>query len=144
MPPPMPSPADPQPRPSSQRNVLGGWLEECGTDPITGFTRTGCCEALPTGGRLHTICTTVTADFLAHQQEIGNDLLTPRPEYGFPGLRPGDRWCVVAPRWLQSHQAGRAAPVVLAATNVAALDFVPLDILRAYAVDIPDDPSALC
>ncbi len=127
-----------------QRNVLGGVLEECGVDPITGFTRTGCCVAVPEGGNLHTICTVVTADFLAHQREIGNDLVSPVPQYGFRGLLPGDRWCVVAPRWLQSHQAGRAAPVVLAATNEAALGFVPLEILLGYAVDVPDDPGALC
>lgn len=128
----------------TQRNVLGGELAECGTDPMTGFTRTGCCEAVPTGGNLHTICTVVTADFLEHQREIGNDLLTPMPQYGFPGLTPGDRWCVVAPRWLQSHQAGRAAPVVLASTNEAALTFVPMDVLISYAVDVPDDPGGLC
>lgn len=127
----------------TQRNVLGGELDECGTDPMTGFTRTGCCEAVPAGGSLHTICTVVTADFLEHQRDIGNDLLTPRPEWGFPGLRPGDRWCVVAPRWVESMQAGRAAPVVLAATNEAALAYVPLEILRAHAVDVPDDPSGL-
>lgn len=127
----------------AQRNVLGGELEECGTDPLTGYTRTGWCEAVPEGGSLHTVCTVVTADFLDHQREIGNDLLTPVPAYGFPGLRPGDRWCVVAPRWLTSHEAGRAAPVVLASTHEAALAFVPLEVLTAYAVDVPDDPSGL-
>ena len=93
----------------TQRNVLGGELEECGTDPMTGFTRTGCCIAVPEGGSMHTVCTVVTADFLEHQREIGNDLLTPVPAYGFPGLQPGDRWCVVAPRWFASYEAGRAA-----------------------------------
>ena len=127
----------------TQRNVLGGELQECGTDPMTGFTRTGCCEAVPEGASLHTVCTVVTADFLEHQREIGNDLVTPLPAYGFPGLRPGDRWCVVAPRWLASHEAGRAAPVVLAATNEAALAFVPLEALQAHAVDVPDDLSGL-
>jgi uncharacterized protein (DUF2237 family) len=127
----------------TQRNVLGGELQECGTDPVTGYTRTGCCEAVPEGGSLHTVCTVVTADFLEHQREIGNDLLTPMPAYGFPGLHPGDRWCVVAPRWLASHEAGRAAPVVLAATNEAALAFVPLEALQANAVDVPDDLSGL-
>ncbi len=127
----------------TQRNVLGGELQECGTDPVTGFTRTGWCEAVPAGGNLHTVCTVVTADFLEHQREIGNDLVTPIPAYGFPGLVPGDRWCVVAPRWLASHEAGRAAPVVLAATNEAALDLVPLEALQANAVDVPDDLSGL-
>lgn len=127
----------------AQRNVLGGDLDECGTDPLTGFTRNGCCESVPEGGGLHTICTVVTADFLAHQRETGNDLITARPEWGFPGLVPGDRWCVVAPRWAQSLQAGRAAPVVLSATNEAALAFVPLETLMAYAVDVPDDPRDL-
>ena len=126
-----------------QRNVLGEELEECGRDPVTGFTRSGCCEAVPEGHNLHTICTVVTEDFLAHQREIGNDLVTPRPEWGFPGLRPGDRWCVVAPRWVESARAGRAAPVVLAATNEAALTYVPLEVLRQYAVDVPDDPRGL-
>jgi uncharacterized protein len=126
-----------------QRNVLGGDLEECGTDPMTGFTRTGCCEAVPAGGSMHTICTVVTADFLEHQREIGNDLITPRPEWGFPGLTPGDRWCVVAPRWAQSAKAGRAAPVILASTNQAALAHVSIEILTAHAVDVPDDPRAL-
>lgn len=126
-----------------QRNVLGEDLEECGLDPVTGFTRSGCCEAVPEGHNLHTICTVVTDDFLTHQQEIGNDLVTPRPEWGFPGLRPGDRWCVVSPRWVESARVGRAAPVVLAATNEAALTYVPLEVLRQYAVDVPDDPSGL-
>lgn len=127
----------------TQRNVLGGELVECGTDPMTGFTRTGCCEAVTAGGSLHTICTVVSADFLEHQQEIGNDLITPRPEWGFHGLQPGDRWCVVAPRWVESMQAGRAAPVVLAATNEAALAYVPMEVLRRHAVDVPDDPRDL-
>jgi uncharacterized protein (DUF2237 family) len=98
---------------------------------------------VPAGGSLHTICTVVTADFLDHQREIGNDLLTPRPEWGFPGLRPGDRWCVVAPRWVESLRAGRAAPVVLTATNEAALAYVSLEDLRRHAVDVPDDPRGL-
>lgn len=125
-----------------QRNVLGEPLAECGTDPVTGFTRTGCCE-ITESGALHTICVVVTADFLAHQRELGNDLITPRPHWGFPGLTPGDRWCVVAPRWVQSHEAERAAPVVLAASNEAALQFLSLDVLREYAVDVPDDISGL-
>lgn len=130
-------------RAMAQRNVLGGELQECGTDPVTGFSRTGSCEFVPEGAGMHTICVVVTADFLDHQREIGNDLITPMPMYGFRGLVPGDRWCVVAPRWVQSHDAGRAAPVVLAATNEYALTFVDLETLRAYAVDTPDDLSSL-
>jgi uncharacterized protein (DUF2237 family) len=85
----------------------------------------------------------MTADFLEHQQSVGNDLSTPRPEFRFPGLRPGDRWCVVALRWLQAHRDGAACPVVLASTNLRALDVIPLDVLEQYAVDVPEDPSSL-
>ncbi|GAA1172185.1 DUF2237 domain-containing protein [Ornithinimicrobium humiphilum] len=125
------------------RNVLGGALEECGTDPVTGFTRTGRCEVTPEDVGVHGVCSVMTADFLEHQRQLGNDLVTPRPEWGFPGLRPGDRWCVVAARWLQSARAGLAAPVVLASTSEAVLEVVPLDLLRAHAVDVPDDLSGL-
>lgn len=125
------------------RNVLGGELEECGSDPVTGFFRDGCCTSGPEDVGSHTVCAVVTADFLAHQSEVGNDLVTPRPEYGFPGLHPGDRWCVVALRWLQAYQAGAAAPVVLASTHERALDVVPLEALREHAVDVPADPSSL-
>lgn len=125
------------------RNVLGGELEECGSDPVTGFFRDGCCTSGPEDVGSHTVCAVVTADFLAHQIEVGNDLVTPRPEYGFPGLHPGDRWCVVALRWLQAYQAGAAAPVVLASTHERALDVVPLEALREHAVDVPADPSSL-
>src|SRR6476619_3983439 len=96
-----------------ERNVLGGELEACGTDPLTGFYR------------------------------VGNDLVTPRPEWRFPGLTPGDRWCVVASRWLEAHQDGAAAPVFLAATHERALEIVPLQLLQSYAADVPDDPSSL-
>jgi len=132
-----------QNRPVTERNVLGGDLAECGTDPMTGFYRTGTCTSGEEDLGSHTVCAVMTADFLAHQQEVGNDLVTPRPEWGFPGLRPGDRWCVVAARWLQAHLAGRAAPVVLAASSVRALEVVPLALLRQYAVDVPDDPGGL-
>jgi uncharacterized protein (DUF2237 family) len=125
------------------RNVLGGVLQECGNDPITGFYRDGCCRTGPEDVGSHTICAVVTAEFLAHQQAVGNDLSTPRPEWGFPGLTPGDRWCVVALRWLQAYDAGAAAPVVLAATNARVLDVVPLDVLSEHAVDVPADPSSL-
>ncbi|MDQ2836624.1 MAG: DUF2237 domain-containing protein [Actinomycetota bacterium] len=128
---------------SDDRNVLGGELEECGTDPVTGFYRDGCCTSGPQDVGNHTVCAVVTSEFLAHQREIGNDLMTPRPEYDFSGLQPGDRWCVVASRWLQSHLAGVAAPVVLAATNVRALEIVPIEALREHAVDVPADPRSL-
>jgi uncharacterized protein (DUF2237 family) len=128
---------------TNDRNVLGGELEPCGTDPVTGFYRDGCCSTGPEDLGSHTVCAVVTAEFLTHQQQVGNDLSTPRPEYHFPGLQPGDRWCVVAARWLQAYQAGVAAPVVLAATNARALDIVPLEALRENAVDVPANPSSL-
>jgi uncharacterized protein len=126
-----------------ERNVLGGELVECGTDPVTGFYRDGCCSTGPDDVGSHTVCAVVSAEFLEHQRGVGNDLTTPRPEYRFAGLRPGDRWCVVAARWLQAYEAGVAAPVVLAATHERALDVVPLEALREYAVDVPPDLSGL-
>ena len=127
----------------TERNVLGGELEECGTDPLTGFYRDGCCTSGPEDLGSHTVCVVMTSEFLDFQRQVGNDLVTPRPEYGFPGLTPGDRWCVVAVRWLQAYRAGVPAPVVLAATNAAATDVVPLAALREHAVDVPTDPSSL-
>lgn len=124
-------------------NVLGGPLEECGTDPMTGFYRDGCCGTGPQDVGSHTVCTVVTADFLAHQQSVGNDLSTPRPEYDFPGLQPGDRWCVVAIRWMQAYLEGAAAPVVLASTHERALDVIPLKALQENAIDVPADPGNL-
>jgi uncharacterized protein (DUF2237 family) len=128
---------------TSERNVLGGELEECGTDPVTGFYRDGSCTSGAEDLGSHTVCAVVTAEFLDFQRQVGNDLVTPRPEYGFPGLNPGDRWCVVAVRWLQAYRAGAAAPVVLAATNVRATEVIPLDALREHAVDVPTDPGSL-
>ncbi|HLR96965.1 MAG TPA: DUF2237 domain-containing protein [Jiangellaceae bacterium] len=127
----------------AERNVLGGELEECGTDPVTGFYRTGHCIAGADDAGNHSVCTVMTQEFLTYQSEAGNDLVTPRPEWQFPGLQPGDRWCVVAARWLQAHQEGAAAPVVLASTHERALEVVPLEVLRQYAVDVPDDPGSL-
>ena len=127
----------------SERNVLGGPLEPCGTDPVTGFYRDGNCSCGPDDRGLHAVCAVMTSEFLAQQQRIGNDLVTPRPEWSFPGLVPGDRWCVVAARWLQAHQDGAAAPVVLASTNARALEIVPIELLREHSVDVPADPSAL-
>lgn len=126
-----------------ERNVLGGELESCSTDPLTGFFRDGCCSTGPEDLGSHTICAVVTAEFLAHQRNIGNDLSTPAPQYAFPGLTPGDRWCVTARNWLRAHRDGVAAPVVLAATNVAVLELVPLEVLQRYAVDVPADPGGL-
>lgn len=127
----------------TQRNVLGGELEPCGTDPVTGFFRDGCCTAGPEDLGSHTICAVVTAEFLDHQRGIGNDLSTPIPEYHFPGLSPGDRWCVTALNWARARDDGVAAPVVLASTNEAVLRIVPLAALQEHAVDIPADPSSL-
>ncbi len=127
----------------SERNVLGGELEPCGTDPLTGFFRDGCCSTGPEDLGSHTICAVVTAAFLEHQRGIGNDLSSPMPHYRFPGLVPGDRWCVTAANWARAYDAGAAAPVVLAATNAAVLDVVPLAALREHAVDVPDDPGSL-
>ena len=125
------------------QNVLGGPLEECGIEPMTGFYRDGCCNTGPQDVGSHTICAVVSAEFLEHQRRIGNDLVTPMPEYRFPGLRPGDRWCVTARNWLRAHLDGAAAPVVLAATHAAVLDLVPLETLREHAVDVPSDLSDL-
>jgi uncharacterized protein (DUF2237 family) len=126
-----------------ERNVLGGELEPCGTDPVTGFYRDGCCNTGPDDLGSHTICAVVTAEFLDHQRRIGNDLSTPRPEYLFPGLVPGDRWCVTAANWLRAHRDGAAAYVVLASTHERALDIVSLDVLRQHAIDVPASPSSL-
>lgn len=127
----------------TERNVLGGELEACGTDPLTGFFRDGSCQCGPQDPGVHAVCAVMTEEFLAHQQAVGNDLVTPRPEWEFPGLRPGDRWCVVAARWLQAYDAGVAAPVVLSATSERALTIIPIDALREHSVDVPDDPGAL-
>lgn len=123
--------------------MLGGPLETCGTDPLTGFFRDGCCRTGPADLGSHTICAVVSAEFLDYQQQIGNDLTNPVPEYGFPGLVPGDRWCVTALNWLRAHEAGLAAYVVLAATHERVLELVPLQTLEQYAVDVPADPGAL-
>jgi uncharacterized protein (DUF2237 family) len=125
------------------RNVLGGELEPCGADPVTGFFRDGCCHTGPEDLGSHTICAVVTEEFLAHQQRIGNDLQTPIPMYGFPGLVPGDRWCVTAANWLRAHLDGAAAFVLLASTHERALDVVPIEALREHAVDVPADPGEL-
>ncbi len=127
----------------AERNVLGGELETCGIDPVTGFYRDGTCATGPEDRGSHTVCAVMTAEFLEHQRSIGNDLSTPRPEYRFPGLSPGDRWCVTARNWLRAHYDGVAAPVVLAATHERALDIIEADILKQHAVDVPEDLSGL-
>jgi uncharacterized protein (DUF2237 family) len=127
----------------TELNVLGEELEPCGTDPVTGFYRDGCCSTGPEDLGSHTICAVVTTEFLEHQRSIGNDLSTPLPAYHFPGLQPGDRWCVTAANWARAHNSGVAAPVVLAATNQAVLEVVPLEVLREHAVDVPGDLSGL-
>ena len=124
-------------------NVRGEPLQPCGTDPVTGFYRSGDCACGPEDVGLHAVCAVMTREFLEHQRSVGNDLSTARPEYGFPGLQPGDRWCVVAARWLQAINDGVTAPVVLAATNARALEVIPLQALEAAAVDVPDDPGTL-
>lgn len=123
--------------------MLGEPLQPCGSDPVTGFYRDGCCSSGPEDVGLHTICAVVTGEFLDHQRSIGNDLSTPMPAYQFPGLVPGDRWCVTAVNWLRAHRDGHAAPVVLAATHERTLDVVALEELQHYAVDVPDDPGDL-
>jgi uncharacterized protein (DUF2237 family) len=127
----------------SSRNVLGGDLDPCGVDPLTGFYRDGACTTGPEDRGSHTVCAVVTAEFLDHQRGIGNDLSTPVPAFRFPGLVPGDRWCVTARNWLRAHNDGVAAPVVLASTNERALEIIPLDVLREHAVDVPPDPGGL-
>lgn len=127
----------------AERNILGGVLEDCSLDPVTGFFRDGACRTDSRDLGSHTICAVMTADFLEHQARIGNDLSTPMPRFRFPGLVPGDRWCVTARNWLRAHEDGVAAPVVLAATHEAVAAIVPLEILERYAVDVPTDPGEL-
>ena len=114
-------------------NVVGGELLPCSGEPVTGFYREGCCSTGSEDVGSHTVCVVMTEEFLAFSQEAGNDLSTPRPEWGFPGLRPGDRWCVCASRWLEAYHAGHAAPVVLGATHTRALDVVPIEALTQHA-----------
>jgi len=125
------------------RNVLGTELQQFGLDPLTGLYRDGACHTGPEDVGAHTICAVVTVEFLAHQRSIGNDLVTPLTQYRFPGLSPGDRWCVTARNWLRAHADGAAAPVVLAATHERTLEIVPLEVLQEHAVDVPDDVADL-
>ena len=107
----------------------------CSTDPMTGFYRTGCCDTGPDDTGSHTVCIVATAEFLAFSRSVGNDLSTPVPEWGFPGIQSGDQWCLCAPRWQEALEAGMAPPVVLGATHEGALAFVSLDDLRNHAVE---------
>lgn len=117
------------------RNVLGGVLIPCSTSPVTGFYRTGRCEVGPDDVGCHAVCCLLTEEFLEYSKRAGNDLSTPVPQYGFPGLKPGQRWCVCAPRWKQALDAGFAPPVVLEATSEAALQYVSRSILEEYGAD---------
>lgn len=123
------------------QNVLGTDLEDCSHDPLTGWFRDGSCRTNADDRGSHTVCAVMTTDFLQHQKRIGNDLSTPLPH--FPGLQPGDRWCVTARNWLRAAHAGVAAPVVLAATNAAVLEIIELELLRSHAIDVPPDISEL-
>ncbi len=126
----------PIPEPSESINVLGERLEPCSQDPVTGFFRDGCCNTCKEDVGSHTVCAEVTRDFLEYSRFVGNDLSTPRPEFGFPGLKPGDRWCLCAGRWLEAYENGRAPRVFLRNTHIKALEIVPLDLLEQYAVTV--------
>ena len=119
-----------------ERNVFGEPLRPCSVDPLTGFFRTGACAAGPDDVGRHLICCEMTAEFLAFSKSVGNDLSTPRTEMAFPGLNPGDRWCLVAPRWVEAHEAGVAPRVLLLSTHEGALRYTDLKTLRAYALDL--------
>jgi uncharacterized protein len=130
----MPRDMSEQQRPA--RNVLGGTLQMCSAKPVTGFFRDGCCNTAPADAGSHTVCVLMTAGFLAFSKQLGNDLSTPMPEFGFPGLSPGDRWCLCAPRWQQAFIAGQAPKVVLTATHEGALEHCALADLKKFAVDL--------
>jgi hypothetical protein len=119
-----------------QFNVLGGILESCCTDPLTGYFRDGFCRTDASDIGSHTVCAIVTSEFLEFSKLAGNDLITPRPEYSFPGLKPGDGWCVCASRWLEALQAGKACPLKLSSTHQNALQIIPLEMLMEYAQDL--------
>ena len=125
-------------KPEKQLNVLGTDLVVCGTDPMTGFYRDGCCNTGPEDVGSHTVCCLMTEGFLEFSKNAGNDLSTPMLQYGFPGLQPGDRWCLCAPRWQEALEAGQAPQIVLAASHAAALQYVRLEDLIEHAVDAPE------
>lgn len=116
-------------------NALGATLQPCSRDPMTGFFRNGACDTCAEDQGSHTVCALMTQEFLAFSKYLGNDLSTPRPEYNFKGLKPGDRWCLCAARFLQAHHEGVAPQVVLASTHQRALEIVPLSVLKDYAID---------
>lgn len=118
----------------AERNVLGGPLADCSRAPLTGFFRDGCCRTGADDQGVHTVCAVMTEEFLEFTVRAGNDLVTPQPQWGFPGLVPGDRWCLCAARWLEAAEAGHAPPVVLAATHEKSLAIVPLELLQRHAV----------
>lgn len=117
-------------------NVLGGRLSSCSRDPMTGFFRNGLCDTCPEDTGSHTVCALMTREFLAFSKYLGNDLSTPRPEFGFAGLKPGDQWCLCASRFLQAHAEGAAPQIVMRSTHQRALAIVPIEILKLYAADI--------
>ncbi|MBM3535435.1 MAG: DUF2237 domain-containing protein [Alphaproteobacteria bacterium] len=123
-------------RRAPSKNALGGKLEDCSLAPMTGFFRNGCCDTSPEDVGSHTVCCVTTEQFLSYSKRAGNDLSTPFPEYGFPGLKPGDRWCLCAPRWQQALEAGMAPRVVLRATHEGALAYCALEDLKKYAIDL--------
>lgn len=127
------------PRMDPSLNVLGGVLEPCSTDPLTGFFRNGACDTCAEDRGSHTVCAVMTDEFLAYSRYLGNDLTTPRPEYAFPGLKAGDHWCLCAGRFLQAVQEGVAPRIRLAATHARAAEIVPVDILRDHALDADDN-----
>ncbi len=120
----------------AQKNVLGGPLALCSDNPVTGFFRTGCCHTGPQDSGVHTVCVVMTDEFLAFSKAAGNDLSTPLKEFGFPGLKSGDRWCLCAARWKEAFDAGKAPRLVLAATHERTLQIAPLEILKKFAVDL--------
>ena len=120
----------------NQLNVLGGPLLTCSDEPVTGFFRDGCCNTSEDDFGSHTICVVLTEEFLAYSKAAGNDLSTPRPEFDFPGLKAGQRWCLCAARWVEAYRAGKAPKVSLNSTNQAALEIVPLDLLKQHAIDL--------
>jgi len=122
--------------PVPSRNVFGEKLQSCSTKPMTGFFRNGCCDTGPEDIGSHTVCVVVSDEFLRFSKSRGNDLSTPLPDYGFPGLRTGDRWCLCAPRWQEAFEAGQAPRVVLRATHEGALNFCSLTDLKSHAIDL--------
>ena len=123
-------------KPKQALNVLGETLAPCGQDPLTGFYRDGCCNTDYDDAGIHTVCVRVSREFLAFSKSRGNDLSTPAPRFGFPGLQPGDQWCLCAGRWREALDAGAAPPVVLAATHEETLAVVPLAALKRHAIDL--------